>query len=59
MAWYIHEERLSASPPDVLLRPEVANYGSLDFRDLSGPLQAGVEEAERRLPELRALVAAG
>lgn len=58
MAWHIHEERLSTHPPDVLLRPEVADYGSLDFRDLSGPLQAGVEEAERRLPELRALVAA-
>ncbi|MFQ5595072.1 MAG: patatin-like phospholipase family protein, partial [Anaerolineae bacterium] len=41
MAWYIHEERLSADSPDVLLRPDVADYGSLDFRDLSGPLQAG------------------
>ncbi|MFQ5341912.1 MAG: patatin-like phospholipase family protein [Anaerolineae bacterium] len=57
MAWYIHEERLSADPPDVLLRPDVADYGSLDFRDLSGPLQAGIVEAERRLPELKALVA--
>jgi NTE family protein len=55
MAWYIHEERLSADPPDVLLRPEVESYGSLDFRDLTGPLEAGVAEAERRLPELRDL----
>lgn len=57
MACHIHEERLAAHPPDVLLRPGVADYGSLDFRDLSGPWQAGVAEAERRLPELKALVA--
>ncbi len=56
MAWYIHEQRLAAHPPDVLLRPDVARYGSLDFRDLMGPLEAGVAEAERRLPELKALV---
>ena len=49
MAWHIHEERLAAHPPDVLLRPDVAGFGSLDFKDLEGPLQAGVAEAERHL----------
>ncbi len=55
MAWHIHKERLSAHPPDVLLRPKVEQYGSLDFRELRGPLLAGVAEAERHLVELKAL----
>ena len=32
---------------DVLLRPDVDSYASLDFRDLDTPVQAGVQEAER------------
>ncbi len=55
MAWHIHQERLSAHSPDVLLRPQVEQYGSLDFGDLKGPLLAGIAEAERRLAELKAL----
>ena len=59
MTWYLHQERLAAHPPDVLLRPNVDDYGSLDFRDVDGPVQAGVEEAERHLEVLRALIMAG
>lgn len=55
MAWHIHAERLTAHPPDVLLRPDVADYGSLDFKELEGPLQAGVAEAERHLGALKVL----
>jgi NTE family protein len=55
MSWHIHQERLSAHPPDVLLRPKVEQYGSLDFKELRGPLLAGVAEAERHLEELKAL----
>jgi NTE family protein len=55
MAWHIHTERLAAHSPDVLLCPQVGDYGSLDFRNLSGPLQAGVAEAERQLAALKAL----
>jgi len=54
--WYLHQQRLAAHPPDVLLRPEVHDYGSLDFKDLEGPLEAGRAEGERYLTELRALV---
>ena len=57
MTWYLHQERLAAHPPDVLLRPNVDDYGSLDFRDVDGPIQAGVEEAERQVEALRALAA--
>ena len=56
MAWHIHEARLLAHPPDVLLRPKVEHYGSLDFRDVRGILQAGTAEAERHLAELKALL---
>ncbi|MBS1252365.1 MAG: putative NTE family protein [Anaerolineales bacterium] len=55
MNWHVHEQRLQSHPPDVLLCPDVGSYGSLDFKDLQGPLQAGVAEAERRLGEIRAL----
>jgi hypothetical protein len=55
--WHLHQQRLAAHPPDVLLRPDVHDYGSLDFKDVEGPVKAGVEEAERHLAALRALVA--
>jgi NTE family protein len=54
--WYLHQQRLAAHPPDVLLRPEVHDYGSLDFKDLEGPLEAGRVEAERHMDALRMLV---
>jgi NTE family protein len=56
MTWYLHQQRLADHPPHVLLRPEVSSYGSLDFKDVAGPRQAGLVEAERCLGELRALV---
>jgi NTE family protein len=56
MTWYLHEQRLAAHPPDILLRPDVDKYASLDFRDIDTPIQAGVAEAERYVTELRALI---
>ena len=56
MTWYLHEQRLAAHPAHVLLRPEVSNYGSLDFKAVNDPIRAGVVEAERHLAELKALV---
>lgn len=58
MAWHIHAQRLAAHPPDVLLCPDVAGYGSLDFKEWGGPLRAGVAEAERHLAALKALASA-
>lgn len=56
MAAYLHEERLKKHPPDILLRPGVEGYGSLDFKDLIGPVRAGAEEAEKHLEQIKALV---
>ncbi|HEX3052445.1 MAG TPA: patatin-like phospholipase family protein [Aggregatilineaceae bacterium] len=56
MTWHLHEARLQANPPDVLLRPHVENYGSLDFKDVEGPLLAGIEEATRCLDVIKELV---
>ncbi|MEQ8677889.1 MAG: patatin-like phospholipase family protein [Aggregatilineales bacterium] len=56
MAWHVHEERLQAHPPDVLLRPGVENYGSLDFTDIDGPLEAGIHATTDRLDDIRALI---
>ncbi len=56
MTWHLHEERLAACPPDVLLRPAVEDYASLDFKDVRGPLLAGAAETERHLPAIRALL---
>ncbi len=56
MTWYLHQQRLATHPPHVLLRPHVEAYGSLDFKDVQGPIQAGVIEAERRLEALKSLV---
>ncbi|NJN96278.1 MAG: hypothetical protein HC875_20275 [Anaerolineales bacterium] len=55
MTWYLHQQRLAAHPAHVLLRPEVSNYGSLDFKDVDSPRLAGVVATERCLPELQAL----
>ena len=59
MAWHLHTSRLAAHAPDVLLRPAVEKLGSFDVKDLESPIQAGVEEAERALPALRALCDGG
>jgi NTE family protein len=56
ITWYLHQQRLATHPPDVLLRPDVDNHASLDFRDIDSPIQAGVEEAERYVHELRSLL---
>ncbi len=56
MTWNLHAKRLSLHPPDVLLRPDVGSYGSLDFKDFDGPLVAGRTEAENYLPLIKALV---
>ncbi|MFP4321766.1 MAG: patatin-like phospholipase family protein [Anaerolineales bacterium] len=56
ITWHVHQQRLAAHPPDVLLRPAVDDYGSLDFRDVHGPLTAGLAVAESHLHELRALL---
>ncbi|MBE7474765.1 MAG: patatin-like phospholipase family protein [Anaerolineales bacterium] len=56
MTWYLHQQRLAAHPPHVLLRPEVSNYGSLDFKDVDSPRQAGAVATERCLKELQALI---
>ncbi|MEM7348160.1 MAG: patatin-like phospholipase family protein [Chloroflexota bacterium] len=56
MTWHLHQERLATHPPDVLLCPDVGRYGSLDFKDVTGPFDAGIIEAERHLPQLKALL---
>lgn len=59
MTWYLHQQRLAAHPPHVLLRPEVSSYGSLDFKDVEGPRQAGVAATESCLKELHGLIEGG
>ncbi len=56
MVWHLHQQRLRDHPPDVLLRPGVEDYGSLDFKDIQGPLIAGRLEAERHLETIKQLV---
>jgi NTE family protein len=56
MTWHLHQKRLAEYPPDVLLKPDVDNYASLDFRDIDAPIQAGVIEAERHVSTLRGLL---
>lgn len=55
MTWHLHQLRLQDHPPHVLLRPEVDEIGSLDFKDLDRPVQAGREAAEAQIEALRAL----
>lgn len=57
MTWHLHQQRLQDHPPHILLRPDITNIGSLDFKDLSAPIEAGVIETERQLPQLRQLLA--
>lgn len=55
MTWYLHEARLLAHPPNVLLRPNISQYGSLDFKDVAGPITAGISAAEAALDNLLAI----
>lgn len=59
LAWNMHETRLQAHPPDVLLRPALGETGSLDFKDLQSPFYAGVQDAERHLDAILALYGEG
>ncbi|GEM_PF-4542019 len=54
MAWHTHQSRLDAHPPHVLLRPPVDGYGSLDFKDIQGPIMAGMQETEAHLDAIKA-----
>lgn len=56
MTWHLHQSRINSATPHVLMRPAVDHYGSLDFRDVEGPVMAGVVEAERHLARIKALV---
>jgi NTE family protein len=56
MTWHLHQERLRAHPPHVLLRPPVGETGSLDFSDTQAPYFAGVQETQEHLGEILALV---
>lgn len=56
MTWHLHQARLEAHPPNILLRPDVGKYGSLDFTDVEGPLKAGQEEAEKYLDAIKAII---
>lgn len=53
MSTYIHLARLDEHPPDILLRPAVDSFGSMDFKDFDGPYDAGIQEAKRQLPAIR------
>jgi predicted acylesterase/phospholipase RssA len=55
MTWYLHQQRLATHPAHVLLRPDVSNFSSLDFKEVDAPIQAGITEAEHHLTELKAL----
>lgn len=57
MTWNLHQTRLTMHPPDILMRPNVDQYGSLDFKDMAGPIAAGMAEAERHVEALRRLIA--
>lgn len=57
MTWHLHQKRLQEFPPHVLLRPAVDDYGSLDFKDVRGPLLAGITETERYLDIIKTVVA--
>ena len=56
MACHVHESRLEQYPADVLLRPAVEAYGSLDFADIEGPFLAGRIEAMKHLDDIKALL---
>lgn len=46
----------AAHPPDIIMLPDVSKFGSLDFKDTLGPMEAGVVCAEQHLEAIRALL---
>ena len=56
ITWNLHQKRLADHPPDILMRPSVDQYGSLDFKDIAGPIEAGIAEAEQHVEALRRLI---
>lgn len=56
MATTLHNERLEKYPAHIILQPDVQQYGSLDFGDIHGPVQAGRRCAEAYRAEILALI---
>jgi NTE family protein len=56
MVWYTHQMRLEACKPDVLLRPSVDSFGSLDFKETQIPIQEGIKVTEANLDAIKALL---
>lgn len=56
MVSYTHQLRLDQCPPDIMIRPDVDRFGSLDFKDTKGPIQAGINAAEAQLDVIKALL---
>lgn len=56
MSTHLHERRLKDFPADILITPPVEEYGSLDFKDVEGPIKAGADEAEKHIDAIRSLL---
>lgn len=56
LVWYAHEQRLKEFPPDILVRPELGDTASLDFKDLERTLDAGRRAAEACLDGIKQLL---
>jgi NTE family protein len=56
MVWHTHQLRLEMCPPDVLIRPAVDQYGSLDFKDITTPVKEGEAATEKCLDAIKALL---
>ncbi len=51
----IHVSNLSRNPPDVLLRPAMADFGFIQYHRTSEAIEIGYETVRARLPEIHAL----
>ncbi|NJL98776.1 MAG: patatin family protein [Synechococcaceae cyanobacterium SM2_3_2] len=56
MEQQITRQRLEQSPPDLLIQPDLSNFGIFDFDQADAIIKAGYRQTQAQIPQLRDLI---
>ncbi len=59
MEQQITRQRLEQSPPDILIQPDLRDFGIFDFHQADAIIQAGYRQAMAQIPDLKELLNRG
>ncbi len=59
MEQQITRQRLEQSPPDILIQPDLSDFGIFDFHQADAIIQAGYRQTMAQIPDLKTLLNGG